>query len=207
VNSGCTGNASGPENLVAETRVTKGWLQRWRASNRAIEDKLKASEGGLRLRNVRFRSIDNCGDGLRTVVCGQRPHHRAAAFMSVATVGGTEGRGYVGGLGLSGGFVMVASGHRCHRSRRLAHAVIRRHGRLRRRSHRQGGSHRGERAHEQDQQQEFGGPANHGIRILKRGAPLHSAHPHSHHRVRDRNGAAAATSIGQFATPHNPRFE
>src|SRR5262249_36158954 len=136
LNPGRTGNASGPENLVAETRVTKGWLQRWRASNRAIEDKLKANEGGVRLRNVRFRSIDNCGDGLRTDVCGQRPHHRAAAFMSVATVGGTEGRGYGGGLGCSGGFVMVASGDRRHLPPRLGQAVVRRRGRPPPRSHR-----------------------------------------------------------------------
>ena len=150
--------------------MTKGWLQRWRASNRTMEYKPKADERDLRLRNVRFRSIDDCGDGMRTDVSGQRPHHRAAAFMSIATVGGTKGRWYGSGLRSGGGFVMVASGHRCHRCRRLAHAVIRRHGRLCRSSHREGGSHRGERAHEQDQQQEFGGPANHGIRILKRGA-------------------------------------
>jgi hypothetical protein len=76
--------------------------------------------------------------------------------------------------------VVMASGHGRRRGGRLARAMIRRDCLLcRHRRHRKGGGHRGERAREQDQQQEFGGPANHVFRIRKRGAPLPSVHPHT----------------------------
>ena len=103
--------------------------------------------------------------------------------------------------------MVMASGHGRRRSGRLAHAMIRGDCRLRRirPRHREGGRHRGKRAREQDQQQEFGGPANHILRIRKEGSPAAArSSPTPNNRLRDRNGAAAVVRIWQFVAEHNP---
>jgi hypothetical protein len=148
---------------------------------------------------------------LRAVQCGKhraRPdvgraasHHRAAAFVPVTAIIRSHaprcGSGFRGRR-----CVMMASGHGgCHRGR-LAEAMIRGGcGCQRALSDGPRGCDRNERARQQDQQQQFGGPANHVFRVQKRGeAPRSVTSPHNLVAFRDETEQQPCLRIGQFST-------
>ena len=182
-----------------ETRVETGWLQRGRSADKLVGGYFETDETCRLYRNVIFGAIDLMKNRPRPNMRGKRPHHRPAAFMTVAALLRSQGK--AGGRGLSRRrrmVVMMAARHALHRRcHRFPHTVIRRHRQRRR--------HRGTHPREQDQQQEFGGPAVHIFR--KRGGEpgRRPSFPTSVITSRNRNGAAADLRIGQFPPEHNPR--
>lgn len=162
---------------VGETRVSKGWLQRRRTANGVGRYEVAVEERGVLRGNLIFCPRDGRESWTWADVGGKGPNHRAAAFVSVAAVVGPDRRRSTRWFRGSCGCVVMASGHGGGRHR-FALAMIRGHGHGRRLvDHRIGGSHWGKRARKQDQQQKFGGPANHIFRI-RRGEPrCASVHP------------------------------
>jgi hypothetical protein len=78
-------------NLVGETRVTKGWLQRWRAADGVESYEAAVEERGVLRGNVIFGSGDGRENWSRADVGGKGPDYRPAAFVAGATVAGPNG--------------------------------------------------------------------------------------------------------------------
>jgi len=164
------------------------------------------NERSVRERDVVFRASDRGEHRAWADVRGMRPYHRPAAFVAIAAVRRTNAERDRCWFRRRVGCVVMASRHRRGGGDRLAQAMVS--------SACRGGwglsdgpgcCHRGERARDQDQQQEFGGPANHVFRVQKgRPTPRFRPSPTSDDRLRDRTEQQPVLRIGQFPAQYNP---